>query len=284
MAPTHRLLFCWILLFAAARVPGAETIHHRLEVRLDPAAGGIEVSDTLSLPRPVAELEFLLHAGLRPSASQGKLVSSGEYRQGDLAIRRYRLQFAQPTQGVRLDYRGTIHHPLQTQGEGYGAHRHTTPGLIGPEGVFLAHSSHWYPIIEDALLSFTLQVSLPEGWTAVSQGRELPAGGWEESAPQDEIYLLAGRYTPYRRPTPHGEMQVYLRGPDEALAQRYLEAGERHLRRFSRAHRPLPLRQVRPGGELLGERLRHALLHPAGQPGHPPPLHHRQLLSPRNPA
>ena len=120
-----------------------------------------------------------------------------------------------------------------------------------------------------------------------ARGRPPGAAGpadWRETQPQDDIYLVAAPFTLYRRRRRRGEAQVWLRSPDPALAAA-LSGRHRGLPGpLQPADRPLPLCQVRPGGELLGDRLRHALLHPAGPPGHPPALHHRHLLSPRDPA
>jgi len=63
---------------------------------------------------------------------------------------------------------------------------------------------------------------------------------WREDQPQDDIYLVAAPFTLYRRPTPWGEAQVYLRQSDPDLADRYLEATATYLDLYSRLLGPYP--------------------------------------------
>src|SRR5690606_24923019 len=103
-----------------------------------------------------------------------------------------------------------------------------TPGVVAPEGVYLAGSTLWYPYLGEGLVTFELSASLPEGWQVVAPGNDLGNGErgesrWGSVGAVDEISLSGGPLILYRRPAGTTEARVYLRQPDPALAGRYLE-------------------------------------------------------------
>ncbi len=204
--------------------PAPPLVRHALEVRLDPAAGTLAASDRLTLPPGPGPWTLTLHQGLDPRVTAGEATLEPLGRDRHLARYRLRLTGSGP---VTLSYGGTIRHDLEEVAESLGRAHQRTPGRIGADGVFLDGYSGWYPRIDDTLQAFTLDVTLPPGWTSVSQGTgpdgpPAPPGSarqtWREDQPQDDIYLVAAPFTLYRRPTPWGEAQVYLREPDPGLA------------------------------------------------------------------
>ncbi len=218
----------------------AEVVHHDLRVTLEPAAHRIAVRDRITLHAPAAgPLTFDLHAGLAPETEEGyrlKRVGTGDR---PVPFERYAVALPAGAQQFTLRYAGVIHHPPGERIEGVGQVRAATPGTIGPEGVYLGGAAGWYPILATAPpVTFTLETVLPEGWLAVSQGALDELGParvrWREGNPQDDIHLVAAAFELYRRSTPVGEAQVFLRRPDRALAERYLDATERYLTLYDR--------------------------------------------------
>ncbi|MFN3786560.1 MAG: M1 family metallopeptidase, partial [Thiothrix sp.] len=57
--------------------------------------------------------------------------------------------------------------------------------------------------------------------------------GWEETQPQDSLYLIAGRFHVYHEPGKHATAMVYLQHDDPELAQRYLKATHQYLNEYS---------------------------------------------------
>ena len=236
------LLFCTPALGLLICTPALATdgVHHHLKVRLQPDAGTLEAEDTLTLARDTSRLSFTLHAGLSPEVTGGRARLAPLGRNGQME------QFVLlPDAGelsVTLSYRGRIHHAMEEIAESPGRSHQRSHGIIGPEGVFLDGAAGWYPWVPDSLQSFELEVEMPAGWLAVSQGtgpeiqerNETVTVRWREQQPQDDIYLIAAPFRLYRSATPAGEAQVYLRQPDPALAQRYLEATERYLQLYNR--------------------------------------------------
>ena len=256
--------FLILLLLAASALGAQPLIGYDLHTSLHPDEGTLVVTATLTLPEDREDWTFLLYPGLQPRVFAGAARLEPLGHQGGLEAFRLRRQGTGP---VTLGYAGPIRGDLKRVTEGMGRERHWTRGLISAEGVVLDGGSGWYPRFEDALYRFRLQVDLPPGWSAVSQGAgpdpttgigssphgaspdsTTPAGAgpervrvtWREDQPQDDIYLIAAPFTTYIQPTAHGEAQVYLRAPDEALARRYLDATADYLALYSDLLGPYP--------------------------------------------
>ncbi|EXJ15127.1 M1 family metallopeptidase [Imhoffiella purpurea] len=235
-----RLVLLLVLPLTALADP--PLIGHRLSVGIDPDTGSIAVQDRIRFPDDRTEWPILLHSGLDPRVESGdaELVPNGRWHHLD----RYLLQLGE-TGPVTLTYGGIIRHDLESIDAGMGRSRQASPGTIQPDGVFLDGFSAWYPRVPDALQAFEIDVRLPEGWIAVSQGEGPgdPANGhsrWREDHPQDDIYLVAAPFDLYRADADGIEAQVYLRRPDPELAERYLEATRRYLRLYSDMIGPYP--------------------------------------------
>ena len=218
---------------ALSLLPGglaaADLVEHRLKVRIDPATGTISVGDRLVLPERMRgkPLIFRLHPALEPSADSGGQLTTdapGHHI------------FTPDDSGLapRLSYHGRIHEPLRDISDSPGREQQVTRGQIGPEGVFLGGASLWYPQIDDLPVRFDLEVTLPEGWLAISQGEAVDdkPNHWRESHPQEQIYLVAGRYSRHVSDAGPVRAEVWLRRPDKALARRYLDATEQYIAHY----------------------------------------------------
>jgi aminopeptidase N len=224
-----RSMLIALALVPTAAVASTPVVEHTLEVQLTPAAGGIAVRDHIVLPSALPAghggLTFTLHPGLEPSIEAPAGASLEPLPAPAGAAARYRLRLPAAERALTLRYRGTLADAIQ------------------PQGVFLSGADAWYPRLGDERVRFSLAVTLPSGWSAVSQGRAGPSSSpaqWVEEHPQEEIYLAAGRFTVYRRASPVAEALVYLRKPDETLARRYLDATPRYLEAYSRLIGPYP--------------------------------------------
>ncbi len=232
------LAACLLLLGGAAY--GAALLHHNLEVTLQPAEQRIEAVDRITLPHP-GRFEFLLNAGLELEAEGGELQALPSAGGDSPGVRRYALTPA--GREVLLRYHGYVSAPLA------GGAR---PGQINAEGVVLEGATLWYPHVPDRLLTFDLAVTMPPGWRAVSQGRRLTqhlqqqgGGGkalvhWQELGPQEEIYLIAARFSEYSEMAAGVEAIAFLRQPDAALARRYLDVTAHYLDLYNRLIGPYP--------------------------------------------
>ncbi|MFV1951389.1 MAG: M1 family metallopeptidase [Nitrospinota bacterium] len=258
------LLIFFLNLFTAT----AETIHHEIGVSLAPDAHTIQVSDiitihltkSLSAKKPI---HALLHADLEIAdppdgpysvtiAGKVELSHFGKSQEDvgltekrplqELVFRWKQGDFWPETFKVSLKYKGIIYHPLETEDEAYARGFKYTSGIIDSKGVILSQDSYWYPWFGDYLTSFKMTVRLPEDWDAVSQGNRIlhetkdreRVVVWDSPDLTDNIYIVAGPYTEYSRKIGDQMAYIFLRSPDNDLAERYIKATEMYLRMYNR--------------------------------------------------
>ncbi len=254
-----------LLLGAASSVLGMEpALHHDLTVQLEPEKHLLDVHDTMTpagivKPDESGAYHFVLHAGLAPEALtkgwhleavKGPVTASffginatTATVAEDVPLAGWKLLREDTApESVEIRYHGTIYHPLAQQGEEYQRSFSETPGLIGEEGVFLSGTSFWVPSFGDGMVTFSLQVEgLKAPWDSVSQGGRTehattPDGSrsttWDCPHPTEEIYLIAGPWTEYSDMAGKTEIFAFLRTPDPALANKYLQATKRYLRMY----------------------------------------------------
>jgi len=255
---TACLIFTVLLFNNLMAAASNTTFHHHMDIQLSPDTSGITVSDRIQIPasarndkKPV-QLEFFLHAGLSITDVQGAAIQGDEnevaLKSRPISIRHYTVTVPPGRDTFTLHYSGQIHHAVQGPGQEYARSFGSTPGVISPEGVFLANASAWYPQFGDALVSFHLDIQLPAGWDVVSQGALLRENGasetrhivWEEKQPQDDIYLVAGRYQRYTQSAGAVNALVYLRNADQPLAQKYLDATAQYIALYNKLIGPYP--------------------------------------------
>lgn len=252
------------VLLASGALGASDALHYELGVELDPEVSHIEVRgrvSNLSACRPAADgvWEFSLHAAMRVRAADAgwrvEEVSNAATTGGGegldpvegAPLRRWRLFRQDPSAGdaALLSWHGRILHELDA-GEEYQRGFSETPGLIGPDGVFLAGSTHWVPDFCDALLTIDLEIeAMPGGWEAVSTGAR-DGGGvgtvWTTRRPVDEVYLIAGPWRVFEDATGSVPIYAFLReaADAESLAARYLEAGRRYIAMYESMLTPYP--------------------------------------------
>nr|VFJ53329.1 MAG: hypothetical protein BECKFW1821B_GA0114236_101444 [Candidatus Kentron sp. FW] len=238
--------------------PAHGMVRHALIVELEPTRHYLEAEDRISLdefgsgtvPTLSGGLNFTLHAGLDVTSDSQleELAQTDPSRTGDVPLRHYRVTLHEKERYFTLRYAGTIHHPIAEFGREYARSFGETPGTIGEEGVFLSGASHWYPHFKDQKIAFTLESRLPPGWESISQGERVrhetsATGnivGWAESAPQEEIYLIAAPFHVYEQSASAVRAYAYLREPDATLAGRYLDATGQYMEMYRQLIGPYP--------------------------------------------
>ncbi len=248
----------------AIAAPTTAQIHHAIEVTLRPDTAGIEVTDTITLPQGhPSSLTFALHPALQPQlqGNNARLVELAQRTTGGppaanpssgLSLRHYRLDLAGGEHRFTLHYTGSIAHALQSRGEEYARSFEETRGIISSQGVFLSGASAWYPLVDDTLVTFDLEVRLPDAWKSMSQGepldpqpasRSTSAERWHAATPQEEIYLIAGPFKAYSSIDEGVTAMVLLREPDAALAQNYLDATHEYIALYEALIGPYPFKK-----------------------------------------
>ena len=245
-----------------------ENIHHNMKVVIDPEKHWIDIEDKITLPNSFfnvggGEVHFIIHKGLQPvsntegvaithyedkaQSSQSETNSNSIFKQNNEMLEHYIVALPADVRTFIVKYNGEIHSPLQKQKEESDRSFSETSGIISSNGIYLASSSYWYPWFSDDLVTFSMKVHLPQGWKAISQGErtreESIVAGWKSQYPQDEIYLIAGKFTEYSKQAGSVQTLVFLRNPDEKLANKYLETGSQYLKMYSKLLGPYPYKK-----------------------------------------
>ena len=255
------LLLLAVLGVAADAGPLNGRVKHAMTVSIDPATHRLVVSDVVQLPaRPDdGVVEFVLSGALRLTHSEppARAIPLGQDAQffgingtsADLAkqvdVRRYRVVLPAGQAALTVAYEGVIDFGLSDAREQYTRGFRETAGILGPEGVYLAGSSFWYPSFNRELIEFTLDVRQPEGWHVISQGNgtsrdERGLARWDSAGAMDEIYLVGGPLRVWRDAAGAVQTLVYLHERDDATAGKYLAATAQYLEMYRQLIGPYP--------------------------------------------
>lgn len=227
-----------------------DLVHHELKVTLFPQEKRFAAEDKVTVPESILpEFTFALHAGLNPvvhTAGVRMININGETHSG--YTESFRVRLPNGMKSFVLSYGGTIDHSIEQFGKEKARGYSQTRGMISGEGVYLAGSSFWYPVIGDFFVSFDIRTELPPEWDAVSQGGRTAYNKdpiktvvrWESPEPQEEIYLIAARFHEYSKSDGRLEAMVFLRTPEKGLAEKYLDATVRYIRMYEKLIGPYP--------------------------------------------
>ncbi len=163
----------------------------------------------------------------------------------------FTIKLTHGTKIFTLKYSGVIHYPLEQDDKEEARGIKQTLGIISEEGVYLEKESFWYPVFNKGLVSFNLQIELPPEWDAVSQGertlhikeKNLTRVQWNSPEPQDEIYLIAARFTEYTQQAGRVAVEAFLRTPDKELADKYLNAASQYIAMYEKLIGPYPYKK-----------------------------------------
>lgn len=250
------LCLCAIFLllpeYSASAGTAQNLVHHDIKAKINPKEHLIEVRDRITLPEGFPkEFTFYLHTSLQPKTeTAGVILKKGGGQVASLA-ESYRVILPGGQSSFVLNYKGIIDHPLENIGKEEARGFSSTPGIISEAGLYLAGSSFWYPAFEDRLLSFTVEIGLPPGWDAVSQGERvlnqrengMVRVQWNSPEPQYEIFIVAAPFTEYARSAGRVLAMAFLRTPDKELSDKYLDATARYLEMYEKLIGPYPYKK-----------------------------------------
>ncbi|MCF8454894.1 MAG: hypothetical protein K9H62_03130 [Bacteroidales bacterium] len=234
----------------------SDTIDQHIHATLDIANSSIEVTDTVYIPKHIwdswEDQTFMLNSALiidSDKSNSFELVDP----ENDGKQTKYKITppIESTSQGMMIvfHYSGVIKEEIVAGAAEYARGFSDTDGLISEDGVYLAGASFWLPAFNVKDLStFTLNVTLDEGWNVVSQGtrtqNELDNGKqivrYECDKPMNETYLIAARWTEYDTTANNILVQAFLRNPDPELAQRYLGVTSDYLQLYEKLIGPYP--------------------------------------------
>ncbi|MBD3225231.1 MAG: M20/M25/M40 family metallo-hydrolase [Caldithrix sp.] len=247
----------------------AETIHHALHVRLNPAEQTFSAIDTITIPVQMQQksIRFVIHENLNVSLLNSDMTlhkEDGWSKAKDMGmdmdhanlsskikLNTYRIQWPEaPSESIKIIMRinGSIHHAIEQMAEEYARSFSTSPGIISGKGVYLAGSSYWVPWFNDHPLTFHLTVHLPKYWDVVSQGQrtlhKIEDGKritrWTASHPMEEIFVVAAPFYEFNDAAGGVNLMAFLRSDDASLAGKYLETTAQYLQMYRKMIGPFP--------------------------------------------
>ncbi len=250
------LIAATVICFFPGIVPSTEAAqwnrptHHDLSVSLNPANHSAKIEDLVTLyPGDHKEptVTFFLHANYKtveteiPHKGNWEVkfapVQNGNTSLQKIIVHKPKDQPWPDFLQIKFWYRGKYMDSLRETDE-------TLPGIPGKEkdhGIFLSGASYFYPAVDDPegkdLITFSLSANLPAEWKVVSQGkrvRETTVNGprhtfWQCDDPMEEIFLIADHFQEYRDRYEDVRLYVFLRKPEKALAQKYLNAAKSYI-------------------------------------------------------
>ena len=240
--------------------------HHDLFVQIVPEQHALIAKDrlTLEVPQPQTPIRFSLAPTLQidhitlVQESAGTEVpiydvpfelEHGSVPESPQQITIHPQVVAAGLVTLDVHYHGVINDPPRNPRHLRFVTPSETAGHIGPEGVYVSSESHWYPDVPESLSTYALLVTLPTGWTVVTQGkagesRACPAGlcrsdrmvttEWVVTQPSEAVTLVANKFvTTFRDWTAKTgqrvQLSTYLFPDDAHLAEEYLDATARYL-------------------------------------------------------
>ncbi len=206
-------------------------INHDIKIDLVPEKSFLSAIDMITINQNIEELTFYIHNGMDVSSDVDvRFIRTDGIR--DL----YKIKLS-GKRSFSLSYRGTIYHPLTEPEKEYSRGISITEGIISKDGIYLDAGSYWYPVFDKAMVTFSIDVGLPQEWSSISQGSRIFRNKrtiWREINPQDEIYLIGGRFIEYTEKFDNIELMIFLRNPDPSLAEAYLRNAKKYISFYER--------------------------------------------------
>ncbi|MGD9308750.1 MAG: M1 family aminopeptidase [Desulfosarcina sp.] len=234
----------WILFPAAFDSAAKGTLHHALEVEILHDAKTLRGIDTIHLPRGTSRLRVAFRPGVRILGVGG---ATHTYKDGVLHLK---IETADPSPNtVVLRYEGVFDDPFEAEPFSMDNPGQGVMGTITQDGAFFLAGSSWYPLIlEDASETFRVSVTAPKGIYAVMEGRlethaddaDRSLSIWSVDRPSGPLAMFAGRYIINERMHDKVRIATYFFAANAGLSKRYLDAVQGHIGRYETLHGPYP--------------------------------------------
>ena len=220
-----------------------------LDVSLDPAARTISVSADITTDATVLNFYLANNFVVQSVELDGATIPTN--RTVLEGSQHFQIDFpdAQQTRTVTVRYHGKLF-ALDTS----LSHEETLqilPAMSSTDGAYLPGNAGWYPI-PDSAFTYRLKIAVPQGQVAVAPGKpsdETLANGVRTATftmnwPVEQLDVMAGAWTVREREIKVGDaairIRTYFGSSEAALADSYLDATERFIRRYAARIGPYP--------------------------------------------
>jgi len=179
-----------MLLAGSARAEAAQGMHYRVKVRIDPASHRLEAEVWIQQP-PTARFFLNREFSVREVLADGKRVP---FRRDEAGEGLPFVLAAGPVVAEAKDPR-----QLYVKYDGEMREVANAVNLISPDLVELAYYSAWYPLFGMADATFEIELDMPAGWLATTNGqlkKQREKGGravtlWASYRPGFDLALFA---------------------------------------------------------------------------------------------
>jgi hypothetical protein len=239
---------------------------HQLNIRIDPSRHFIKGKDRMRIlvrGEKDQTLSFLLHPELKiiriADLKTGNLLHWSEAafsaiaKRFDISPKEWDSPFKEWDSPLLLSisYEGVIYDPVAKEKAFQFVRGDETTGLIGPEGVYLSSSSHWYPDRPNSMATFDVEATIAEPFRIVTQGEllseELKGGfgksQWSYGLQTESLTLVAGKYSVKTRKVDDIKVSTYFFLEDERFSELFLNAAEEYLKIYSDLLGPYPYKK-----------------------------------------
>lgn len=242
--------FFFLLVVGGPSVHASEPVYHQLKINFEPSTSMIQVRDKIFLKTANAHCgsrSFYLRAGMsveEKEISKNWMLSietptaENSYLQ-KLVLRKIPGEKCPESIVVNLGYSGFIAQPAES-----------IENSKRSEGFILSGSDFFYPVEINSKrrVAFDMEVSLPESWESVSQGKreKLKAENgrevvrWNSEFPSEDIFLIGNRYKVYEEK--YGEIFLYafLLQDEAGLANKYIQTAKYYVDFYGKLFGPYP--------------------------------------------
>lgn len=217
--------------------------NHQIEIKFDVAKNTVLVADKITIPASFLSGKKQVYLYLNKNLKIENLEKSGLKMVEPVAdniFNTYVLGVKNASSPIvlNLKYSGIIFDSITSSAAEYARGFSETSGIVSSNGIYLANSTYWFPIIHDFMFNYSIVASLPNGWNMVSQGKQVSSQvdgnfqvvRYENPDPTDEIYLTAYNWTKYSKQFGDVAVEALLRVPDSAMAFKYIDATSSYLK------------------------------------------------------
>jgi len=224
-------------------------VNHKLNVKVSIKTAEITVTDSITINGDYNNI-FSLNSELVPFSTSKNITlkkidekakandvgMDRDAEEADISITKWEIKGKDKT--FVISYKGKVVPEKKQSKEEYQRGFSSYSGIINDKGTYLAGSTYWVPVFENKLMTFTLTTELPKDWKNVTIGKRIAESStinnhtdtWVCDKPQEEVFLIAAKFTEYSHSMNNGTMAMaFLRTPDEGLANKYLEVTEQYM-------------------------------------------------------
>jgi len=222
---------------------------HHLHLQIDPSNHLIRAEDRLKiyikgkndhtvslLLNPNLKIIGIANLMTKESLHWSEVSFSAHARRLDISLKKLEKPLF-----LSISYEGQIYDPLIKESALQFVRGDQTTGLIGPEGVYLSSSSHWFPDRPNSMATFAVEATIAEPFRIVTQGELLSEkvrdgfrqSKWIYPLPTESLTLVAGKYSVKTRRVDDIKISTYFFLEDERFSEVFLSAAEEHLKIYS---------------------------------------------------